>query len=280
MWASQAVEARTPGCVILPLLRDQELVGHLLLLGRRVKDQDSEELALFQDLSDDLSFALTNRHRDTLHDLTQERVRLHAAALESTHDGMMVLDRNRVLVSINSAFTSLTGYAEDEVIDRTPNFLIPDQPNEIIDEISEHLTSHGAWQGEVWFRRKSGELFMVKMSLSAVHSAQGRPAHFVGMFTDITPLKETEERLARMAHFDPLTDLPNRVLINERLSHALNLAQRHHTLVGVVFIDLDNFKTVNDGLGHAAGDSLLKQVAHRLSERVRQEDTLGRLSGD
>lgn len=280
LWASQAVEARTPGCVILPLLRDQELVGHLLLLGRRVKDQDSEELALFQDLSDDLSFALTNRHRDTLHDLTQERVRLHAAALESTHDGMMVLDRNRVLVSINSAFTSLTGYAEDEVIDRTPNFLIPDQPNEIIDEISEHLTSHGAWQGEVWFRRKSGELFMVKMSLSAVHSAQGRPAHFVGMFTDITPLKETEERLARMAHFDPLTDLPNRVLIHERLSHALNLAQRHHTLVGVVFIDLDNFKTVNDGLGHAAGDSLLKQVAHRLSERVRQEDTLGRLSGD
>ena len=280
LWAIQAIEANTPGCVIVPLLRDQELVGHLLLLGRRVRDQDREELALFQDLSDDLSFALTNLHRDTQHDLTQERVRLHAAALESTRDGMMVLDRNRILVSINSAFTSLTGYHEDEAVGRTPEFLIPDQSADLIDEIRTDLRKHGAWQGEVWFRRKSGELFMVKMSLSAVHSARGRPAHFVAMFTDITPLKETEERLARMAHFDPLTDLPNRVLIQQRLSHALNLAQRHHTLVGVVFIDLDNFKTVNDGLGHAAGDSLLKQVAQRLRERVRQEDTLGRLSGD
>ena len=279
-WASQAIAANTPGCVTVPLLRDQKLVGHLLLLGRRVKDQDSEELGLFQDLSDDLSFALTNLHRDTQHNLTQERVRLHAAALESTRDGMMVLNRNRVLVSINPAFTTLTGYVDGEAVGRTPDFLFPDQPAEIIAEIRADLLSQGAWQGEVWFRRKSGELFMVKMSLSAVRSARGRPAHFVAMFTDITPLKETEERLARMAHFDPLTDLPNRVLIQQRLSHALSLAQRHHTLVGVVFIDLDNFKTVNDGLGHAAGDSLLKQVAHRLRERVRQEDTLGRLSGD
>ncbi len=280
LWASQAIAANTPGCVIVPLLRDEELVGHLLLLGRRVKDQDSEELALFQDLSDDLSFALTNLHRDTQHGLTQERVRLHAAALESTRDGMMVLNRNRVLVSINPAFTTLTGYVEDEAVGRTPEFLFPDQPAELIEEVRSYLLSQGAWQGEVWFRRKNGELFMVKMSLSAVRSARGRPAHFVAMFTDITPLKETEERLARMAHFDPLTDLPNRVLIQQRLSHALSLAQRHHTLVGVVFIDLDNFKTVNDGLGHAAGDSLLKQVAQRLRERVRQEDTLGRLSGD
>lgn len=280
MWASQAIEAHTPGCVIVPLLRDQLLVGHLLLLGRRVKDQDREELALFQDLSDDLSFALTNLHRDTQHDITQERVRLHAAALESTRDGMMVLNRNRVLVSINPAFTTLTGYVEDEAVGRTPDFLFPDQPADVIAAIRADLLSQGAWQGEVWFRRKSGELFMVKMSLSAVRSARGRPAHFVAMFTDITPLKETEERLARMAHFDPLTDLPNRVLIQQRLSHALSLAHRHHTLVGVVFIDLDNFKTVNDGLGHAAGDSLLKQVAQRLRERVRQEDTLGRLSGD
>lgn len=230
LWAVQAVEANTPGCVIVPLLRDQDLIGHLLLLGRRVNDDDREELALFQDLSDDLSFALTNLHRDTQHDLTQERVRLHAAALESTRDGMMVLDRNRVLVSINPAFTTLTGYVEDEAVGRTPDFLIPDQPTEFIEEIRAELVDQGAWQGEIWFRRKNGELFMVKVSLSVVRSACGRPAHFVAMFTDITPLKETEERLARMAHFDPLTDLPNRVLIQERLSHALSLAQRHHPL--------------------------------------------------
>jgi diguanylate cyclase (GGDEF)-like protein/PAS domain S-box-containing protein len=279
-WAEQAVAAGIPGCVLVPLLREQLLVGHLILLGKRVDDQDADELSLFEDLSSDLSFALTNLYREALRDEAEERIRLHAAALESTQDGMMVLSRGRVLVSINPAFTALTGYGEDEVVGRSPEFLLPDRPEETLADMRGEMLQTGYWQGEVWFRRKTGELFMTKLSVSAVKSSLGRPTHFVGVFTDITQLKQTEDRLARMAHFDPLTELPNRVMIHQRLAHAVNLAQRHHTLVGVVFIDLDNFKTVNDGLGHAAGDSLLKQVAHRLRQRVRQEDTLGRLGGD
>ncbi len=279
-WADEAGAAGVPGCVVVPLRRDNLLVGHLILLGKRVDDQDSDELSLFEDLSGDLSFALHNLHREALRDEAEERIRLHAAALESTQDGMMVLSRNRVLVSINPAFTALTGYDEDEVVGRSPEFLLPDRPEETLLDMRGEMIGSGYWQGEVWFRRKSGELFMTKLSVSAVKSAKGRPTHFVGVFTDITQLKQTEERLARMAHFDPLTELPNRVMIHQRLAHAVNLAQRHHTLVGVIFIDLDNFKTVNDGLGHAAGDSLLKQVAQRLRQRVRQEDTLGRLGGD
>jgi diguanylate cyclase (GGDEF)-like protein/PAS domain S-box-containing protein len=279
-WAEQAVAAGIPGCVLVPLHREQLLVGHLILLGKRVDDQDADELSLFEDLSSDLSFALTNLHREALRDEAEERIRLHAAALESTQDGMMVLSRGRVLVSINPAFTALTGYDEDEVVGRSPDFLLPDRPEETLADMRGEMLQTGYWQGEVWFRRKTGELFMTKLSVSAVKSSQGRPTHFVGVFTDITQLKQTEDRLAKMAHFDPLTELPNRVMIHQRLAHAVNLAQRHHTLVGVVFIDLDNFKTVNDGLGHAAGDSLLKQVAHRLRQRVRQEDTLGRLGGD
>jgi diguanylate cyclase (GGDEF)-like protein/PAS domain S-box-containing protein len=279
-WGRDAVAVGTPGCVLVPLRREQALVGHLILLGKRVNDEDPEELALFEDLSSDLSFALTMLHREALRDHAEQRIRLHAAALESTQDGMMVMDRDRSLVSVNPAFTALTGYEELEVIGRSPEFLLTDQPAETLAEFRDHIMAHGSWQGEVWFKHRNGEPFMTKLSLSAVHSSQGEPAHFVGVFTDITQLKQTEERLARMAHYDPLTQLPNRVLIRQRLAHAINLAQRHHTLVGVVFIDLDNFKTVNDGLGHAAGDSLLKQVAGRLRQRVRQEDTLGRLGGD
>ena len=279
-WLDEAVAAGTPGCVIVPLRREQTLIGHLLLLGRRVDDTDADELGLFEDLSSDLSFAVTNLHREALRDQAEERIRLHAAALESTRDGMMVLDSDRALVSINPAFTTLTGYEEHEVIGRSPEFLLTDAPEEFVAQLREHLLSYGSWQGEAWFQHRDGNPFMTKLSVAAVHSTQGEPSHFVGVFTDITQLKQTEERLARMAHYDPLTELPNRVLIRQRLAHAINLAQRHHTLVGVVFIDLDNFKTVNDGLGHAAGDSLLRQVAQRLRQRVRQEDTLGRLAGD
>jgi diguanylate cyclase (GGDEF)-like protein/PAS domain S-box-containing protein len=250
------------------------------LLGKRVDDEDADELSLFEDLSSDLSFALNNLHRESLRDEAEQRIRLHAAALESTQDGMMVFNRHRVLVSINPAFTVLTGYNEDEVVGRSPEFLLPERPDETLADMRGEMINSGYWQGEVWFRRKTGELFMTKLSVSAVKSVEGRPTHFVGMFTDITQLKQTEERLAKMAHFDTLTELPNRLMIHQRLAHAVNLAQRHHTLVGVVFIDLDNFKTVNDGLGHAAGDSLLRQVAQRLRQRVRQEDTLGRLGGD
>ena len=279
-WLDEAVAAGTPGCVIVPLRREQALIGHLILLGKRVDDDDVEELALFEDLSSDLSFALTMLHREALRDHAEHRIRLHAAALESTQDGMMVMGRDKRLVSVNPAFTALTGYTEEEVIGLAPEFLLLEQPTESLAEFREHVMRHGSWQGEVWFKHREGEPFMTQLSLNAVHSTQGEPSHFVGVFTDITQLKQSEERLARMAHYDPLTELPNRVLIRQRLAHAVNLAQRHHTLVGVIFIDLDNFKTVNDGLGHAAGDSLLKQVAQRLRQRVRQEDTLGRLGGD
>lgn len=280
LWCDEAMGAGMPGCVVVPLHQDQALIGHLILLGRRVDDRNTEELGLFEDLSNDLSFALTTLHREDLRNHAEQRIRLHAAALESSRDGMMVLSRDRRLVSINPAFTTLTGYDELDAIGRTPDFLLPEHPEDTIEAMRRDVIAHGNWQGELWFQRKSGELFMTKLSVSAVRSQHGRPTHFVGVFTDITQLKQTEERLARMAHYDTLTELPNRLMIHQRLAHAVSLAQRHHTLVGVVFIDLDNFKTVNDGLGHAAGDNLLRQVAVRLRERVRQEDTLGRLGGD
>lgn len=279
-WASIALSCGLAGCATIPLKRDGTLIGHLILLDTNLNAQDTDERALMEDLASDLSFALTNLHRETLHKQTEERIRLHAAALESTQDGMVVFNRDQLIVSVNPAFTAITGYQDHEILGYSADILLPDGAQDILSDISTELTEGGNWQGEAWCQRKNGDLFMTKLSISSVRNRRGRPSHFVGVFTDITQLKQTEERLARMAHFDMLTGLPNRALIMERLAHAVSLAARHDTLVGVIFIDLDNFKMVNDGLGHAMGDQLLQLVSQRLRQRVREEDTLGRLGGD
>lgn len=279
-WVQAAVQAGLGACAVLPLRHQQSLVGFLFLLDRQLNPQDRDEKALLDDVAHDLSFAISNLHKEKMREQAEDRIRLHAAALESSRDGMLVLNRQREIVSINPAFSSITGYTEEDVLERSADFLFPDNAHDAITEMADSLRRQGSWEGEAWCQRKSGELFSTKMSISAVRNTKGLPSHFVAVFTDNTQIKQSEARLARMAHYDPLTELPNRTMIHERLEHAINLARRHQTLVGVVFVDLDNFKTVNDSLGHAAGDTLLKLVAQRLRQRMRQEDTLGRLGGD
>jgi diguanylate cyclase (GGDEF)-like protein/PAS domain S-box-containing protein len=279
-WVHPMLEAGLSACAMLPLTVNQQVCGVLVLVDQQLNTQDQDEKALLDDVSADLSFALGNLQKDVMREQAEDRIRLHAAALQSSHDGMVVLDRAKHLVSINPAFTSITGYEEEDVLGTTPEFLFPDQPQELLATMRRALRTEGSWQGEVWCQRKSGELFSANVSVSAVRDGKGLPNHFVAVLADITQLKQTEARLARMAHYDPLTELPNRSMIHQRLEHALSLAARHQTLMALLFVDLDNFKTVNDSLGHEAGDILLKQVAERLSQRVRQEDTLGRLGGD
>jgi diguanylate cyclase (GGDEF)-like protein len=142
------------------------------------------------------------------------------------------------------------------------------------------LREAGCWQGEVWNRRKSGEIYPEWLTLSTVRDETGQPTHYVGVFTDISHLKNVEARLSHLAHHDPLTGLPNRLLALSRLAHAIEVAQRKGQRLAVLCLDLDRFKTVNDSLGHSAGDELLCAVAARLRMRLREEDTLGRLGGD
>src|SRR5690606_211797 len=142
------------------------------------------------------------------------------------------------------------------------------------------LIDSGNWQGEIWNRRKNGEIFPVWVTISAVRNERDDPTHYVAVFTDITKLKQSEEELERLAHFDPLAGLPIRLLLQSRLELAVEQAQRRRHHVGVLFIDLDDFKKINDSLGHIIGDELLVAVSSRLRERVRSEDTLARLGGD
>ena len=265
----------------IPLRCGTEIAG-VLVLGSATLDRDNrDETLAMEEVGTDVSFALTQLARERERHAVEERVRLHAAALESTQDGVMVLDRARCVVSVNRAFSAITGIPQAEAVGRTPEQLRMGRAGEGFPKVVwDAVAQHGAWQGEIVNRRRNGESFTQWASISTVPDAQGEHTHLVMVFTDITHLKRTQERLDRLAHFDPLTGLPNRLLVLARLEQAIASAQRRGAHVGLLFIDLDNFKTVNDSLGHGSGDELLTGVAHRLGYRVRREDTLGRLGGD
>jgi diguanylate cyclase (GGDEF)-like protein/PAS domain S-box-containing protein len=208
-------------------------------------------------------------------------LRLDAAAFASTSDGVMIADLDERIISVNRAFMETTGYAEAELLGQSPRILQSGRHSrDFYRGMWFALSRGGSWRGEIWNRRKSGETFPVWLNISTVHDARGDPTHYVAIYTDISKLKESEEKLKYLAHYDPLTDLPNRLLMQSRLDHAIAQAQRHNHHVSILFIDLDDFKQVNDSLGHVVGDELLMQVARRLRARLRNEDTLARLGGD
>jgi diguanylate cyclase (GGDEF)-like protein/PAS domain S-box-containing protein len=280
-WYGAALERGWRGLASLPLRCAGAPVGVLNLLTDHLDPDNAEEGQLLDEVAIDISFALTQLERAAAQRGIDDRVRLHAAALESTRDGVIMTDLAGRIVSVNRAFTEITGFTEAEAIGQTPRLLRSGQHDaDFYQELWASLRDTGTWQGEMCNRRKDGELYTQLMSVSGVADAAGRPAHYVSVFTDITRIKRTEAQLTHLAHFDPLTGLPNRFLTTFRLDHALEQAERAGHRLAVLFLDLDNFKTVNDGLGHATGDALLAAVARRLRARLRREDTLGRLGGD
>jgi len=211
----------------------------------------------------------------------EERLRQSAKVFESTADGVSITDTAGNMIAVNRAFTEITGYTEAEALGRNPRILKSgrhDQP--FYQAVWNSIAQTGSWSGEIWNRRKSGEIYPEWLTISSVTDATGKLTNYVGVFSDISQIKQSEAEREHLAHFDPLTDLPNRLLFNARLDHALQRAERDGTLLTVLFIDLDRFKTVNDALGHPAGDRVLREVSRRLQLSTRAEDTLARLGGD
>ncbi|NML61905.1 EAL domain-containing protein [Massilia sp. RP-1-19] len=211
----------------------------------------------------------------------EEKLRLSATVLEHIADGVMVVDAERRIVAVNPAFTQITGYTEHEAIGQPASMTRSARHDERFHQAMwDEQEKAGFWRGEIWNRRKNGEVYPEWLTVSVMRDSAGKITHYVGVFSDITAVKESQEKLDHMAHHDPLTGLPNRLLFHDRLQHALQRAGRVDEQLAVLFIDLDRFKNVNDTLGHHVGDELLIQVAGALSERLREGDTLARLGGD
>ena len=211
----------------------------------------------------------------------EERLRLWSRVLEQSGEGIFVCDPHERILLVNTAFEKLTGFSADEALGKTPRmFQSGRQDRAFYADLWRSVAETGAWCGEMWNRRKSGELYVQWLSIGAVRDPKGVVTHYVGIFSDITIRKQAEDRLVHLAHYDALTDLPNRILLLDRLNELIKSAQRNKSKVAVVFIDLDRFKEVNDSLGHDAGDLLLQTLAKRLTSAVRDQDTVARMGGD
>lgn len=212
---------------------------------------------------------------------SSQHLRLAAKAFESTFEGIVVTDARNVIESVNPAFTQITGYAAEEVIGKTPTILSSGRHDATFyHDMYATLQANGYWQGEICNRRKNGEIYVEWLNINAVKDADGVVTNYVAVFSDFTSRKAAEDHIRFLAQHDALTRLPNRTLLRERLVRAIPHAQRNGKKLAVVFLDLDDFKKVNDSFGHAAGDHMLKTVAKRLTDCLRAEDTVARLAGD
>ncbi len=232
--------------------------------------------------ADDTPTAMLMSLRDLSHSRQIEaHLRLSASVFENTDEGVIITDPQANVLDVNRAFIEITGYPREEVIGRNPRLLQSGRHDKSFYSTMWHsLNKHGQWRGELWNRRKDGSVYPVWLTISAVRNDEGELTHYVGLFSDISLIKKSQEQLDHLAHHDALTDLPNRVLLSERLQQAIRRADRHISPLAVIFLDLDNFKHINDSLGHPAGDELLQQVATRIVQTVRQEDTVARIGGD
>lgn len=219
-------------------------------------------------------------------DITQRisaetRLQQAAKVFEHTTEGVIVTDENANIIAVNPAFTEITGYTEQEALGRNPRFLQSGRHDKhFFTKLWNSLMQQNSWQGEIWNRRKNGEIYPEWLNITTIQEDLSGKPQYVAVFSDITSIMQSQSQLEHLAHHDPLTDLPNRLLFEDRLEHAITNAKREKNHLAVLFLDLDRFKNINDSLGHAVGDALLIQVAYRLRNLLRENDTAARLGGD
>ncbi|WP_306606513.1 EAL domain-containing protein [Azonexus sp.] len=211
----------------------------------------------------------------------ENQLRLTARVFDHSGEGIVITNRKGIIMTVNKAFVEVTGYTEREVIGKMTNLLSSGKHgHEYYTEMWQQIDSKGWWQGEIWNKRKNGEIYPEWLTINSVKDTQGEILHYVGIFSDISVVKESQKRIEYLATHDELTGLPNRALYIDRLKQAIAKAGRSKTQIAVMFVDVDNFKIVNDSMGHDVGDLLLRQVTGRLAECVRAGDTVARFGGD
>ncbi|WP_415879622.1 PAS domain S-box protein [Methylomonas sp. TEB] len=262
-------------------LRDCEIVSHESRHRRKDGTIFPVELTCHYIAHNGLELSFTFAQNISERKRLDTELRIAATAFES-QEGMMITDADAVILKVNKSFTEITGYASEEAIGQKMNILNSGIHDALFfAEMWQSIDSKGVWQGEIWNRRKNGNIFPEWLTISAVKSPDGKITHYVGTMMDITARKAIEQHIHHLAHFDALTDLPNRTLLIDRLHQAIAQARRERSLLALLYLDLDKFKPVNDSFGHDVGDLLLKEVANRLEACVKREtDTVSRLGGD
>jgi len=276
-WAGErelAQQAQIRACWAFPVRgRTRQLLGVFTVYRRAPGGPDEGDTRLMERCASLAGLAMERKQQD-------DSLRVAATAFE-TQEGMAILDNEQHILRVNQAFSDMFGYEAQEVIGRKAALMRSDRhPTAYYLDIWARVVETGAWQGEIWHQRKNGEVFPDWTSLTAVHGDDGQISHYVAAFIDISERKAAEAEIQQLAFYDPLTGLPNRRLLLDQLRHAVAACRRNHRQGALLFLDLDNFKSINDTLGHDKGDLLLSEVARRLTGHIRGSDIVARLGGD
>jgi len=264
----------------IPLRRDGRTYAVLTFYDTLAHSFTGKIIDVLREMALDIEYALVRLDLEAHKRRTDAELRVAAIAFES-QEAMVVTDAQASILRVNGAFTRTTGYSQDEVLGKNPRLLQSGRHSKaFFAQMWEQINATGRWQGEVWDKRRSGEVYPKWLAISTVYSPGGEVSHYVGSFTDISERKEAAAAISRLAYYDSLTELPNRQLMMDRLKQALLSSARSGAYGAVLFLDLDRFKTINDTLGHVEGDKLLQETARRLRSCVREEDTVARFGGD
>ncbi|HEY8098469.1 MAG TPA: diguanylate cyclase, partial [Methylobacter sp.] len=279
-WQPFAATENINAAAAFPLMRGGRCIGAIAVYSDERGYFTPDLIDLMRGLTDDLSYALEHNDREKLRLKAEHELRIAAAAFES-QEGIIVTDADNNILRVNKSFTELTGYSSDEVVGKPAGILRSGRQDcEFYASMWESIHRDKYWQGEIWNKKKNGVVYPEWLCITAITDPEGLITNYVGTFTDISQRKADEERIRDLAYYDSLTKLPNRTLLFDRLNLALSASNRNKTHGALMFLDLDNFKTLNDTLGHDRGDQLLIEVGQRLQNCVREIDTVARLGGD
>jgi diguanylate cyclase (GGDEF)-like protein/PAS domain S-box-containing protein len=279
--------------IILLSMEDVTERADKLVIANEEKDKQADELVIVNQDKDKLAdeLVIANQEKDKLADelvnVGTERKRLlqkikrAATIFNHSHQSIMITDGDATITEVNSSFNQITGYDSKDVIGKNSRMLKSgDESSAFLAEMWDTLLSKGHWHGEIWYRRKNGDIYPAKTTITAMENADGVVDHYVSLSTDTSSIKVLQGQLKHLTHFDALTNLPNRVLLADRLSQSMEQCQRHNQSLAVAFMDLDGFKEVNDKHGHNVGDKLLITVSQRMKAALGEFDTLARIGGD
>ena len=254
--------------------RKGKVLGTFSVYHRETSTPTEQDVLWLEDIAT-LAALAVEKSRD------ESKLKLAASVFSHAREGIMITDAQGCIITVNEAFSRITGFDARDVTGKRPSILNSGrQGPAFYQAMWRALVELGFWSGEIWNRRKSGEVFAENLTISAVRDADQKVQNYVALFTDITSLKDYQSQLERIAHYDALTGLPNRVLFADRLAQALLRSQRHKKALSVVYLDLDGFKAINDTYGHACGDELLIALAQRMKAALREQDSLARIGGD